>query len=44
MRQLASIQRIKELGNILKEVFDLQLDGILTTKEDQLNYAKERLK
>lgn len=30
----------KELGNILKEVFDLQLEGALITREDQLDYIR----
>jgi hypothetical protein len=32
----------KRLGQVLKDIYERQLDGILVTKEDQLEYAKEQ--
>lgn len=31
----------KELGKVLREIYDLQLNGELITKEDQLDYARK---
>jgi poly(A) polymerase len=33
----------KELGKVIKKIFNLQLEGVLVTKEDQLTFAKGKL-